>query len=146
MQGDILGAYLNSITMTLSIPQDKLTRLDVTLQTYLDVPAVTLKEMNELLGFWEFCSALLPKFMRGFAWSMQRFRCSLLLHNIKRKRWLPKRVRRDIATIKALLPEVNNTVPIQPSHGKPRADPCCTDACGGKNPGLAWVTPTKKRF
>ena len=123
--------------MTLSIPQDKLNRLDINLQTYLDVPAITLKELNKLLGFWEFCSTLLPKFMRGFAWSLQRFRCLLLTQNIKKRRWLPKRVRRDIATIKDLLPEVNNTVAIQPSHGKPRADPCCTDACGGKKPGLA---------
>jgi hypothetical protein len=51
MLGEILGIWFDSIAMTLSIPQDKLTRLMLTLQQYVDLPKISLKEMMELLGY-----------------------------------------------------------------------------------------------
>ena len=65
--GDLLGVWFCSISMTMSIPQDKVVRLTATMQAMIDTPKANVKDMHEMLGYWEFCSALLPKLMRGNA-------------------------------------------------------------------------------
>ena len=127
--------------MTISIPAEKLMKLEGMMQTYLTVPKISFTELSELLGFWEFCSCLLPKFMRAFAYSSHAFKARLYYLHKHKQVWMTKHMRKDLKTIKQLLPEMNNTVAMQPDHGKARADPACTDACGGKHAGAAWVTP-----
>ena len=103
------GTWFDSIAMpvTLSMPQDKLIRLMRTLQQCVDLPKMSLKEMMELLGYWEFCATLLPLFMRAFSYTAHSFKTLLSKQGKHNKRWLPKAVRRDFKTIMQLLPEVN---------------------------------------
>ena len=144
--GDLLGVYFCSISMMISIPQDKLTRLTGTIQGYLSSHQVSFSELSHLIGYWEFCCIMLPKFMRGFIYATQCFRNSLRHQDKHRRSWLNRRVKRDWAVILELIPLVNNTVPIQPRKGRIRSDPACTDACGGKQPVAAWVTPSGFKF
>ena len=142
MVGEILGVWFDSIRMTLSIPQDKVTRLQTTMQQHIDSKRISLTEIMHLLGYWEFCVALLPKFMRAFSFTSHIFKRVLSKLPKNKQQWIPKRMRKDLQTILQLLPTVNCTVPLQPMHGRVRADPACTDACGGKKSAGAWVTPT----
>jgi hypothetical protein len=83
--------------------------------------------------------------MRAFAFNLHRFRADMIKQNKpKRKRWLTKHCRKDLQTLTDFLPRVNCTVPlpVQPLKGRTRAEPCCTDASGGKTAGGAWVTPS----
>ena len=122
MRGDILGVWFDSISMTLSIPQDKLIRLQATLQQYIDTPKISFQEIMELLGYWEFCFTLLPKFMRAFLFTSHYFKHILSKYPKHKRQWIPKRMRKDHKTVLRLLPSVNCTVPLQLNLGVARPE------------------------
>ena len=51
MVGEVLGVWFDSIRMTLSIPQDKVTRLQATMQQHIDSKRISLTEIMQLLGY-----------------------------------------------------------------------------------------------
>ena len=140
-EADLLGRWFDSVTMTLSIPQDKIDRLTAMLTDARMKPSLSYHSISTLLGYWEFCSDLLPTFMKAFAFAACQFKNTLRFLNNRTRRWCPKSVRRDLACIETLLPTVNNTVPLQPLSGRRKSMPVYTDACGGKKAAGAYVTP-----
>jgi hypothetical protein len=139
--GDLLGRWFNSMNMMMSIPQDKLTRLTGMLTELRHDPRSSYKTLSQLLGYAEFCFELLPAFMKAFLYTAYMFRNYLKHRKADTKHWNPKHMRQDLLVVENLLPDVNNTVPIQPLNGRWKADPVCTDARGGKRPAGAYVTP-----
>ena len=143
LRGDLLGVWFDSIRMTLSIPQDKLKRLSDTITGHLQSKKASYAELSHLLGYWEFCVTVLPKFMKGFMHSLNVARNALRQLSKDKHRWLSKRAVHDLTTILELVPLVNNTVAIRPRDGRTRSEPCCTDASGGSKAAAAWVTPSE---
>ena len=131
--GEILGRWFDSVHMTISIPQDKVTRLSCMFADFRLDPKCSYTTLSELLGFWEFCATLLPKFMAAFSYTAYQFRNKLMHLPKGRKLWAPREVRRDLRTIEFLFPSLNTTVALQPRSGRRKAAPLFTDAKGGKN-------------
>ena len=79
-RGEILGRWFDSVQMTLSIPQDKINRLTGMLTDFLTKPLADYSSLSELLGYWEFCASLLPKFMAAFVFTAYLFKTAFHLY------------------------------------------------------------------
>jgi hypothetical protein len=141
--GIILGRIFNSISMTISITSDKLQDLTHMLHSCVGKRVrKCLKDMECLLGLWEFCLECMPHVTRSFAHNTHAWLKKLrnLKSHPKALHWFPTKCRKDMEIMLAILPMCNGTQPLQPFHQKHWQRPVMTDASPA---GGGYVSPTQ---
>ena len=140
--GIILGRFFNSLNMTISIPPDKLRKLE-TMFIYAIAPKarLSLAALESMVGFWEFCLECLPPVLKSFVYNTHKWMSKVksLKQPKTRLRYVPRKVKKDISLVLLVTPHCNGTQPLQPFCGKMWSRPLMTDA--SKKEG-GYCTPT----
>ena len=102
--------------MTIAIPQDKLATL-TGMYLYMVRPAamLTLKQVESMVGFWEFCLECLPPSVRAFTYNAHRWLRKLKRVGGKtRARYVPRALKADASVMLQVLPVCNGVQPLRP--------------------------------
>ena len=117
--GIILGRMFNSIEMTISITPDKILDLSMLMHSCIARHSkVSVRQLETVLGLWEFCLECLPSVLRTFthnthAWlkKLRQLKCHPLgLH------FFPSKCKKDLELLVGILPHCNGKQPLQPLH------------------------------
>ena len=103
---------------------------------------ISLKFMESMLGFWEFCLECLPPCLKSFAYNAHVWMAKLkrLNHSKKLLRFVPRKIKKDTSLMLQATPMCNGTQPLQPHRGKEWCRPLMTDASGSAG---GYCTPFK---
>ncbi|GLB36092.1 hypothetical protein LshimejAT787_0303800 [Lyophyllum shimeji] len=126
---DFLGIELDSVAMEARLGPDKLAYLQSLLDDWSQKATCTLKELEELTGYLQFCSQVIPT-SRAFIRSLYDFRNSFSSPFAKRR--LPRPARHDIAWWRAFAAEWNGIRFLSPNR---ETIDVYTDASGTKGMG-----------
>jgi hypothetical protein len=105
----LLGRLVNSVTRTVSVPQDKLDRIVALATEALGQNSMTFKEATSLAGLLSFCA---PAVQLGFVFCRRlwTFTASFQSHwNAPARRRIPAAVREDLLWWQGLFPKFNGT-------------------------------------
>ena len=125
-----LGILVNSVDMTLSIPEGKLKEIQETVQNWDDKALANRKQVQSILGLLNFVGSVAPP-VRIYTNRILNFLRGMPMEGYV---VIPTEVREDLHFFKKLMPHFNGVAIIDKSHVPPdevlEVDACLT-GCGG---------------